>query len=149
MTIEQVDKVMEATGADYATVKAALFKHHGNVAAAIEDINGPKNSNQGDGQRVYSSEQIHAEAKDVAQKVGDVIREIWEKGHASSLVVEKAGRKILNLPLTVSAFGLILAPMASLFALGFAFLTEYHIYIVLKDGRTVDVGREALARLDD
>lgn len=148
MTIEQVDRVMEATGADYATVKAALIKTNGDVAAAIREIKGPSTYTSQDEETVFSSQKFATEAGEVAQKVTDVIREIWEKGNASTLVVEKDGRKIINLPLTATALGLIIAPMVSLFGLGVAFLTDYHIYIVLKDGKTVDVGQEALARFD-
>lgn len=147
VTIEQIDRVMEATGADYEQVKAALLKTEGDTEAAIREILG--SSDGGDqAYDAYASPKAKFDGGDVAQKVMNVIREVWAKGEASFLVVEKDGRKILNLPLNVSALGLVLAPMASLFVLGAAFLTDYRIYIVLKNGNTYDVGQEALARID-
>lgn len=162
INIEKIDYVMEQTGAEYESVRTALIISDGNVEKAISFIESnqtkkisdestvnEKQYSQGgaDWEEQYNEKQgkqnpIGAFAQDII----DTIQEIWEKGNASNLVIEKDGKTILSLSLTVSTIGLVIAPVAAIIGLGAAFITEYSIKIIMDSGEVVDVNKEAVKR---
>ena len=79
-----------------------------------------------------------------AQDIFDAIREIWRKGNASSLEIEKDGRTVLKISLTVGTIGLILAPVAALIGIGAALITDYIVKIILDNGTVINVNEFAL-----
>jgi hypothetical protein len=81
-----------------------------------------------------------------AQDIFDAISEIWRKGNASSLEIEKNGKSVLNISLTVGTIGLLLAPVASLIGIGAALITEYTIKITLDNGTVIDVNEFVMTR---
>ncbi len=157
INMEKIDAVIAATGCDYPTVRQALLATNGDVREAIRLL-------LGDGEQATASEQAKQAEQDADQTdqtdradqeskksgrkadyhaqlddIVNTIKEIWQTGNASSLIVEKDGKTILNLSLTVSAFVLILAPFISLIGLGTAILTEYKISIRMVNGEVIDV----------
>lgn len=163
INIEKIDAVIAATGADYATVRQALLAANGDVAQAIRSImndmhyGSAKQQKQGSASYTYqqpeeqeedatngstSSQKSKQNKQRFEEQIDDVvqvIKEIWKTGNASSLIVEKDGKVILNLSLTVSAFIVILTPLISLIGLGTALLSEYTIKIVMNNGEVIDV----------
>lgn len=81
-----------------------------------------------------------------ARDILDAIREIWRRGNASRLDIEKDGKTFVSIALTVGAIGLILAPVAALIGIGAAIVREYQVRIVLDDGTIVDVNAFAVRR---
>lgn len=79
-----------------------------------------------------------------AQEIIDAIKDIWKKGNASRLDIEKDARVILSLPLTVSTIGLALAPVAALIGLGAALVTQFTIKITLDNGTVINVNEFAV-----
>jgi len=79
-----------------------------------------------------------------AQDIFDAIREIWRKGNASSLEIEKDGKTVLKISLTVGTIGLILAPVAALIGIGAALITDYTVKIILDNGTVINVNEFAL-----
>lgn len=163
INIEKIDYVMEQTGAQYEAVRTALIISDGNVEKAINFIEsnqtgkisdkstvgeGKNHGDDGDSwEKQYDAKRnkqnpIGAFAQDII----DTIQEIWEKGNASNLVIEKEGKTILSLSLTVSTIGLVIAPVAAIIGLGAAFITEYSIKIIMDSGEVVDVNMEAVKR---
>ena len=55
--------------------------------------------------------------------------------------MEKDGEVLLNLPVTVGAIGLVMAPVVAMIGVGAAFVTKYTIKIVKEDGEEIDVNK--------
>lgn len=72
-------------------------------------------------------------------EVIDAIREIWKKGQARRLLVEKNNETILSLSLATSAIGLILGPVAAVVGFGTAYTSDYEFKIIMEDGEVVDI----------
>ncbi len=81
-----------------------------------------------------------------AKEILDAIREIWNRGNASRLDIEKGGRSILSISLTVGAIGLVLAPVAALIGIGAALITDYVVTITLDNGTVINVNDFAMTR---
>lgn len=161
INIEKIDYVIEQTGAEYGAVRTALIISDGDVEKAINFIESNQTKKISDESTVNDSqyseggenweEQYDKRHKQnpigaFAQDIIDTIQEIWEKGNASNLVIEKDGKTILSLSLTVSTIGLVIAPVAAIIGLGAAFITEYSIKIIMDSGEVVDVNKEAVRR---
>lgn len=158
INIEKIDFVMEKTGAEYSAVRTALIIANGDVEKAIQFIQsnqthriGEESTVSGEGQNWKEEYKEKKYTKEnpigaFAQDIIDVIKDIWERGKASSLVIEKDGKIVLSLSLTVSTIGLVIAPVAAIIGLGAAFITEYSIKIIMDDGQVVDVNKEAVRR---
>src|SRR5512133_1319825 len=84
-----------------------------------------------------------------AQEIIDAIKEIWKRGNASRLDIEKDGRVVLSVSLTISTIGLILAPVAALIGIGAAMITEYTVKITLDNGTVINVNEFAIKRKKD
>jgi len=80
----------------------------------------------------------------LVQDIIDAIRDIWKRGNASRLDIEKGGKTVLSVPLTVGTIGVVLAPVAALIGVGAALITEYKITITLDNGTVVDVNEFAV-----
>ncbi len=81
-----------------------------------------------------------------AEDIIEAIKEIWRRGNASRLEIEKDGHTVLSLSLTVGTIGLIIAPVASLIGIGAALITDYTIKITLDNGDVIDVNEFAIHR---
>ena len=53
-----------------------------------------------------------------ASDIIDTIKYLWEKGNASTLIIEKDGKQLLNLSLTMGTIGLVIAPVAAIPSFG-------------------------------
>lgn len=155
INIEKIDFVMEQTGADYSTVRTALIISNGDVEKAIlfietNQVEEIDESNpverQENWEQEYEERQKQNPIGAFAQDIIDVIKDFWEKGNASTLVIEKDGQTVLSLSLVVSTIGLVIAPVAAIIGLGAAFITEYNIKIILDNGEVVDVNKEAIKK---
>lgn len=75
----------------------------------------------------------------LVQDIIDAIREIWKRGNASRLDIEKGGKTVLSISLVVGTIGLVLAPVAAFIGFSAAMITEYTIKITLDNGTVIDV----------
>lgn len=156
INLEKIDAVIAATGADYATVRQVLLATDGDIAASIRmilnsrhdqdttaqesaDAYSEGSQDQSQDQSQSQKDRQHFNYQDQLDDIVSVIKEIWRTGNASSLIVEKNGRTVLNLSLTVSAFILIITPLISIIGLGTAIITEYTIKIQMVNGEIIDV----------
>ena len=140
--IEKVDRVMAATGKGYEDVKKALIYTEGDVDKAIGLL---LNINQ-DKDKVKEGSSKHD--KSIVDNIIEEIKKIWEKGNASTLLIEKNGETVVKLSLAVGTIGFVLATVPSLIGLGAAILTDYKIKIVMNDGGVVNVNELALRNSD-
>ena len=81
-----------------------------------------------------------------AQDIIDAIKEIWRKGNASYLDVEKGGQSFLHISLTVGTIGLTIAPVVAVIGLGAALITDYVVKITLVDGTVINVNDFVVTR---
>lgn len=81
-----------------------------------------------------------------ADDIIEAIKEIWKRGNASRLDIEKDGRSVLSVSLVVGAIGFVLVPVAALIGIGAALITEYTVKITLDDGTVINVNEFAITR---
>jgi cell division protein FtsX len=81
-----------------------------------------------------------------AKDILDSIKEIWKRGNASHLDIEKDGKSVLRISLTLGTIGLILAPIAALIGIGAALITDYTVKITLDNGTVINVNDFAVNR---
>lgn len=155
INMTKIDYVINVTGATYEVVRKALLESDGDVDKAIEYINANKEENV-DASKVYESEEEKnkEEERKANSKSGneyfdevinsldeiiDAIKEIWRKGNARRLLVEKDNETILSLSLTTSAIGMVLALPASLLGLSAAYIYDYSFMIIMENGEVIDI----------
>ncbi|RVU55221.1 DUF4342 domain-containing protein [Anaerosphaera multitolerans] len=133
ITIEKIDYVMNITGVPYEVVRKALLDSDGDVDKAIKLI---KNSLE-----PFENKENKKDTIDF-NDIKDAIKSIWEEGNASRLTIERNGELLLNISLTVSAIGIVIAPVAALLGVGIMgtdFLGDFVIKIILSSGEVIDV----------
>ena len=140
ITIEAIDQVMERVpGATYAQVKEALIKSNGDVVDAIillQDNDTNQNEESSNSKKTF--EDIFG--KDSEQMKED-ISELIRKSNVVRIVIEKNGKIIMNVPITVGVLGVVIAPMLSLIGFSASVLAKYRIKIKNEDeGTVVDLG---------
>ena len=98
-----------------------------------------KNAGSAGGQK-YDGQIPHA------KEILDAIKEIWNRGNTSRLDIEKGGKTVLSVSLTVGTIGLVLAPVAALIGIGAALITDYVVTITLDNGTVINVNEFAMTR---
>ncbi|MGF0095642.1 DUF4342 domain-containing protein [Peptoniphilus sp. AGMB00490] len=154
INMTKIDYVINTTGARYEIVRKALLDSDGDVDLAIEFIKEGRYKEKVEPSKVFESEEEKASYENSENKSGreyidgvikyldeivDAIKEIWRKGNASRLLVEKGNETVLSLSLTTSAIGMILALPASLIGISAAYIYDYSFKIVMENGEVIDV----------
>lgn len=138
ITIESIDQVMERVpDATYAQVKEALLKCDGDVVDAIILL---QDNSTGSEEKKDKKTFEDVFGKD-SDKMKEEIIELIRKSNVVRIVVEKNGKIIINIPITVGVVGVVFAPILSLIGLSASVLAKYRIKIENEDeGTTVDLG---------
>lgn len=138
ITIEAIDQVMERIpGATYAQVKEALEKSNGDVIDAIIFLQ-DNSINTDDKKEKKSFEDVFG--KD-SEKIKEEVTELIRKSNVIRIVIEKNGKIIMNIPISVGVVGVVFAPILSLIGLSASVLAKYRIKIENEDeGTIVDLG---------
>lgn len=160
INMTKIDYVINTTGASYDIVRKALLDSDGDVDIAITYIKEGKYDVNVEASKVYDSEeekdQDYSEFSESSEnkktgreyvdevinyldEIVDAIKEIWRKGNASRLLVEKDNETVLSLSLTTSAIGMILALPASLLGISAAYIYDYSFKIIMDNGEVIDV----------
>lgn len=140
ISIESIDQVMERVpGATYAQVRDALIKSNGDVVEAIillQDNDTQQKEECSNGKKSF--EDIFG--KDSEQMKED-ISELIRKSNVVRIVIEKNGKIIMNVPITVGVVGVVFAPILSLIGFSASVLAKYRIKIKNEDeGTVIDLG---------
>ena len=126
-------------GATYAQVRDALIKSNGDVVEAIillQDNDTQQKEESSNGKKSF--EDIFG--KDSEQMKED-ISELIRKSNVVRIVIEKNGKIIMNVPITVGVVGVVFAPILSLIGFSASVLAKYRIKIKNEDeGTVVDLG---------
>ena len=126
ITLEQVDQVIERTGASYKEAKDALEKTNGDVLEAIVLLEQEKSTPHHGGM---------AFGQDIVNGIKDLIK----KGNITSVTFEKDGRVLVDLPLTIGAIGAVFFAPATVVAVIAALATGCEMKIVKVDGEVINV----------
>ena len=141
ITIEMVDQVLDRLPyATYKEAREALIKTDGNVLDAIIYIeSGQKDmgfENKKESIRRFG-ENISQESEKIRGQLGD----LFKKTTVVRIIVEKEGKVMLNIPLTIGVLGVAAMPVLSLLGLSAAVLSKYSVLITDEDsGESVDMG---------
>ena len=141
ITIEMVDQVLDRLPyATYKEAREALIKTDGNVLDAIIYIeSGQKDmgfENKKESIRRFG-ENISQESEKIRGQLGD----LFKKTTVVRIIVEKEGKVVLNIPLTLGVLGVAAMPVLSLLGLSAAVLSKYSVLITDEaSGESVDMG---------
>lgn len=141
ITIEMVDQVLDRLPyATYKEAREALIKTDGNVLDAIIYIeSGQKDmgfENKKESIRRFG-ENISQESERIRGQLGD----LFKKTTVVRIIVEKEGKVMLNIPLTIGVLGVAAMPVLSLLGLSAAVLSKYSVLITDEaSGESVDMG---------
>ncbi|MET3616662.1 translation elongation factor EF-Ts [Peptoniphilus olsenii] len=152
ISMEKIDYVINLTGASYDIVRKALLDVDGDVDLAIKIIEEDLNSSdtetieaeviEEEGQQNShrkQSKEYFDEFSNAMDEIIEAIKEIWRKGNARRLLVEKDNETVLSLSLATSAIGLALALPASLLGLSAAYIYDYSFKIIMENGEVIDI----------
>lgn len=132
ITLEMVEKVMSATGADYAKVKAVLLETEGNTEEAIARI--LAETQQTEEQKAPKTE---------VDRIVEKIKEAVEEGNVTRVQISRKGETILNIPVTAGVVGGVIGlwavPWAVVIAAIAAYGAECKVTIVKKDGTAKEI----------
>ena len=140
ITIEMVDQVLDRLPyATYKEAREALIKTDGNVLDAIIYIeSGQKDTgfeNKKESIRRFG-ENISQESERIRGQLGDLFKKT-----TVVIIVEKEGKVVLNIPLTLGVLGVAAMPVLSLLGLSAAVLSKYSVLITDEaSGESVDMG---------
>ena len=144
-TVEDLDKVIEATGASYAQAKEALIQAEGDADQAIELLAAKAQENEfyknfaDEEEQAGSDPDRHANLEDLKRKVTDIIKE----GRAKKIVVKRNGKEVVSVPLNLGLVGGIVgvaaAPAAVIIGAVAAYGLDCKIEVQKKDGTTEEV----------
>ena len=141
ITIEMVDQVLDRLPyATYKEAREALIKTDGNVLDAIIYIeSGQKDmgfENKKESIRRFG-ENISQESERIRGQLGD----LFKKTTVVRIIVEKEGKVMFNIPLTIGVLGVAAMPVLSLLGLSAAVLSKYSVLITDEaSGESVDMG---------
>ena len=132
VTIESIDKVLKRLpNATYKQAKEALAKTDGSVVDAIIYL-----------QTTYSELNPNNDKKTEifgknTEQIKDQILDLIKKSNVIRVIIERNGKTLINIPLTVGVVGVIIGPMLTLVGLSAAVLSKAKIKIANEDGDTV------------
>lgn len=127
VTLEKIDQVVERTGVSFEVARDALNACDGDVIEAIINIE----KNYGDtSSRGFSVSDLI-----------DTLKEYIRRGNVSKIIVENDGEVILNLPVTVGAIGIVLAPVVAVLGAGAVAVLKIQIKIQDHEGNIININQ--------
>lgn len=143
ITIEKLDAVIQRVpGATYEQAKSALTKTNGDVIEAIIFLEGQIGFS-GKSKKVKKNvEQVFSKDSEDMKELKNKVKDLLQKSSVIRVIVEKNGKNVMNIPLTVGVVGLALGPLVTLVGLSATVIGKYNIMIQNEqDGSIVDLGK--------
>ncbi len=134
ITLEKIDQVVERTGVSYHEAKEALELCDGNVVEAIIHIE------KGNEEKSSGSTKI--------SDILDTLKEFLRRDIVTRIIVSDDDNVLLNIPVTVGAIGVVLAPVAAVVGVGAAIVTNLKFLIIDHNGETTDLNKVTAERLE-
>ena len=147
ITMEKIDYVISVTGASYGDVREALLSSDGDVDKAIRLLMGEESAEEenkesfdfGDAKKTRV-EDISDTISNFGEEVIDAVKDFWEKGNATKLVVmDEKDEVILSVSMNLGAIWTVIAPVAALMGVGIGIISRWEFYIYLDDGKVINV----------
>lgn len=153
ITIEKIDAVISRIpNATYSQAKEALVECEGDVIEAVILLESKKSISKTTKQVKQKIEGVlnkdSEDMKEFKEQLGedfnnvkDQAKELIKRSSVIRVIIEKSGKNIINIPLTVGVLGVSLLPIYTLIGLSAAVITKYRIKIQNEgDGSIVDLG---------
>ena len=131
ITLEKIELVRDRTGVTYKEAKEALEAANGNVVDAIIAIE----------ETVDCSDKNSTKAKKDA--LIKRMKELFDKGNVSRIVVSRDDNTFLNIPLNVGIVGTVIAPWGMIAGVVAALGFRCKIEFVKDDGSVIDLSEKA------
>lgn len=135
ITLEKIDKVVERTGVSFEIARDALNACNGDIIDAVIYIQSKHENTETKGEK----------ASDIIATLKEYIR----KGNVSRIIIENEDEVMLNLPLTVGAIGMVLAPVVSIIGLGATVLNKITVKIVDSEGKIININKATAETVSD
>ena len=167
ITLEMIEKVLDATGKDYHTVKTALLEAEGDVEAAIRSLtelsaeeetkadntdtraaepeDAAENENATDQEEKADPEAGPEDKKmdDYAEEIIERLKKRIQEGNVDRIKITREGNTLLDIPLNLGLLGGILTiatiPWAVILGVITAFGLNCKIEVVTKDGNSEEM----------
>lgn len=131
ITLEKIELVRDRTGVTYKEAKEALEAANGNVVDAIIAIE----------ETIDCSEKNSTKAKKDA--LISRMKELFEKGNVSRIVVSREDHTFLNIPLNIGIVGTVIAPWGMIAGVVAALGFKCKIEFIKDDGSVIDLSEKA------
>jgi len=141
ISLEKIDMLMERANISYKEAKDALEKFDGDMVEALiflesnEKVSMGKpskqtNPNHDSRERREKRHQRRGKERDFFEDV----KKMFKKMHATSFIIAKKDKRLLDIPLTIAVFIILFTLPASLFLLILPYVFGYQIAILNADG---------------
>jgi hypothetical protein len=131
ITLEKIELVKDRTGVSYKEAKEALEQADGSVVDAIIGIE--------DSIDIKSKSRLGEQSAVIMDKIKQYVK----KGNVSKIIVRKGDDTLLNLPLSISIIGTVLAPWAAVAGVVAVFGTKCTIELIKDNGEVIDISEMA------
>jgi hypothetical protein len=139
ITLEMVDEVINRTGASYTEAKEALQSCDGDILEAVVLIETNREASAG-----FSSD-FSERTHELLEKAKEVIK----KGNVTSIVVERHGRKLLDIPMTVGGIAAVLFIWQTIIGVIAAFGTGCVLKVIKDNGEVININDLVYGKVDD
>lgn len=137
ITLEKIELVKDRTGVSYKEAKEALEAADGSVVDAIIGIE--------ESIDLKSKSKLGEQSAAIMEKIKHYVK----KGNVSKIIVRKGEDTLLNLPVSISIIGTVLAPWAAVAGIIAVFGTKCTIELVKDNGEVIDISEMATDTFDD
>jgi len=142
VTIEKMDSIIQRVpGTTYGEAKQALVDCNGDVIEAIVLLESKCSiSNKTKKAKKVVEDAFNKDGEEF-KEIKDKFKQIIKKSNSIRIIIEKNGRKIINLPVTVGVAGVFLGPLVTFVGLSAAVLSKYDLKLENEtDGTIVNLG---------
>lgn len=138
ITIESIDAVSKRMpSATYAEIKEALEACNGDVIDAIIYLEAKKGNTTSKKSKLSVDEIFGKDGEQIKKQLKEILR----KSNVVRVIIDKNGKIIMNIPLTVGVVSLALGPLVTLVGLSAAVIGKFNIKVQNEDdGTTLDLG---------
>lgn len=138
ITIESIDAVSKRMpSVTYAEIKEALEACNGEVIDAIIYLEAKKGNTTSKKSKLSVDEIFGKDGEQIKKQLKEILR----KSNVVRVIIDKNGKIIMNIPLTVGVVSLALGPLVTLVGLSAAVIGKFNIKVQNEDdGTTLDLG---------
>ncbi len=138
LTLEKIDKIVERTGCTFEEARDALKFTEGDIIEAIIYI-------ESNGKSKFHK----ADKPNVGADIIEKLKACIHRGNVSRIVIEHEGEVILNMPVTVGAIGVVLAPVIGVIGLGATILNKISVKVIDTEGKETHVFKKGFEERDE